>query len=315
MQEHDDGPRGIEVLKTSRTISVADVSGGSLPMREMHITTKSIYRSLGEAPLAVITTQNDTLPDESMYLVGPALSGLEVFAMFHFAAPSKVFGYDLGDLLSDWPNLYEQPRHLERLTRHRTIPGWEIFERDRELILRVIRQSAQGEHIAAIIPVVRIDNYRTEPRWNYSPIPDAVEQVVQPLPLASRPDVATFVPSLGPVLLASYSPEITESWSKREGYGKNAGHGGTQDMGSTQAYVQAIRHGHTLFTGSLFHAFRDYAQTGMTTSYEKAREGTDTRSMTISGIEGIIAQFPLLPSGEDASDGDNEELTDPNPKQ
>jgi hypothetical protein len=276
---------------TRRTASFSQLLGGMLPNRSINEKTLPTYKKVGHQNMSLVQTTGQS-GDRNLFVIAPPMTGLEVFDLLHFTAPSKTFGYDLDDLLRDWSNLYDQSYNAERLERHRTIPGWEIFERDRNRVLETIRSSSSGDDSTKIAPVIQVGRCNFSPRWQYEqPAPDLWKEISGQID--ENPGVS-YVFSLGPALLGSYSPEITDSWKKRDQYGRRAHYEGTQDMGSTQSMVMSIRYGRSLFRGNLFKAMRSFVNKGELPT-QNPEEQKDSKHQPDLMQEEVIYSVAKLP--------------------
>ncbi len=172
-------------------------------------------------------------------IVAPPLLGHDISALLYAAAPSKVFGtdFDYNDTISDWQALYE-PGNEKRLNAHRKIPGFDEFEASKDKILRCLldRRNPNG---TPLFPVV---SWRVNSDKSVVFDAEYAARVIRDLELAGI-ESDQFATTLGVLVTAAFSPEITSRWPKKLGYGSE---GGTQDMGPTQALPLVLAEQHAL---------------------------------------------------------------------
>ncbi len=240
------------------------------------VIPQKVYESLGQAQLTPVYRE---LPDGGAQytFIGPALRGLEVQCLSHFAAPSKryakEYGLDVYDTIEDWDVLFDPrvPEQVARLEHHRRIPGWkEHFEPHRELILNHLRAVLDGQlpEYDALIPVVQIHKSREgKLGWGLRDLSRRNEDDLHAIdqPPYDRPK---YLPVLGPLFVAAFSPEHMRRFGPRQQTNtiREGGYVGgyTQDMGTTQAFALTIAVADTLLETPLAQALLDH--TGATRS-------------------------------------------------
>lgn len=182
----------------------------------------------------------------------PAFGGKDLNGVFHLGAPSKKYGYDLGDITNDWESLYDPEADEDmsaRRARHEQIPNWENFNRDRERIYNLI-VSGNGSDV---MPVIRLKMDRDGIfTWNYNDLEgdlfDAVSRSIKQL----RRHRDNLFPSLGSIYASALSPDINQKlWNKTDTY--PVPHG-SNNMGATQAWPYVLWRGQMLLYGKFMKA-------------------------------------------------------------
>lgn len=200
-----------------------------------------------------------------MKVIAPTtpLDGADINHFLFFAAPGKstIFGLDTGDVINDWPNLYRHEFHRDRLAEHRKIPGWDGYEKVKDTVYDAIEEFDRGllgQFRKLINPVLAVefalDEFGTEKIE--TEISDEERQLVQEaLSQFYLPD-EFFLPQLGPLMLAAYSPEATSVWGARRSYHEDCK--GQQTMGPTQVLPLSIGLAQSLLDGEMAQNFLAY---------------------------------------------------------
>lgn len=271
----------------SRTATVLDLTGGVLPKRgSLSSMSKPSYADIAQRPVTVISEPLG----EVFFVFAPPLTGLEAFHILNAAKPSNMFAYDIGDLFSDWKNLFAS-HNKERLGRHREIPGWQVYENERELVYGTIKASDNGENSRKLIPVMSFKKTSEGITWDYtSPPEDAIREYRKAAGLIEEETALAM--SLGPAFLAAYSPDVTTKWPKEEKYPAHPAYR-AQDMGSTQVLIQALWHADTLLGGAVFHTVRTFEETGVLPEIKQENERTQIKEDSYSDEVRILATEAL----------------------
>jgi len=214
----------IDKVRLVGQFSAAQLLGGRVSPRT-GIAEPYLYKFLGSRDLKILEVN---IKDSSeIWVVGFPVTGMELNALLHFAAPSRFFasayGMDTDDLLKDWVELYK-PERVELLKKHIEkyvgAENWAHFEKIKDLVWGIIKRDYEREELGqknlsdTVTPVARLlRNKDGKLSWNFEDIPYQLHEV----------------PVLGPDLIAAFSPEITERWPKRLGHATV-----DQDMGTTQ---------------------------------------------------------------------------------
>lgn len=243
----------LEVARFLPAVSVAALYG-RLPMQsEFRNNSEGLYREIAAREI-----RPTVMTDGSMVFVGPPIRGMELQALFHFAAPSKSYGdfeFDYADTQQDWRSIYGPGESAKRrLAGHRRIPGWDIFEKHRERLLDFIREDhdkAPHQAIDHVRPVIHL----TDNEFGLDDLDDATADM-----LGLNPGEG--VPFLGPLLVAAYSPAITSTWPERLNYGLKSTGEKTNNMGPTQVLPLTITWRSELMGSGLVGNMVDYCTTG-----------------------------------------------------
>lgn len=238
-------------------VSILDIYRGKVPVQQRFAAeeVESFYHALGSWDLLFhVRDFGDT---QKITIVCPPLYGRELQQVFHFAAPSKVFGVDYYDTQTDWDALYSQDFNRNRLAAHRQIPQWAIFEQYRESLRRFIGEDKEdAPQRERVTPVIRVNKKRDSYRWVLDPITDNQREIISQ---QTEHRLGELIPALGPVFVKAFSPDI--EWASRLNYKMESG-GATQDMGSTQAFALSLAKADGLFSGGLLPHLLAYAETG-----------------------------------------------------
>lgn len=200
-----------------------------------------MYTNFGSALLTPYVRQTLTYTD---YIVcGPPIDGWEINALLYFVAPHKNqgYGFDTEDIVLDWDRLFRDPANLDRLKRHQKIEGWRQYSRNREVLQEPLKKALfllnRGDD-----PQDRSDRYVPVMRWRYNNWVFDLKKNAVANYLAQNFQGGIFEPRkfnslLGLMFLATFTPEITESWPEYMNY---AGKGsatlgeGFREIGPTQ---------------------------------------------------------------------------------
>lgn len=277
------------IVDELKPVTIAELLGGKvLPRPDIdRISNNSRYADLyertGKVPLEIFRTRNSS--STGYIIVGPELSGLEFNGILHFAAPSKTFGYDTNDIINDWGSLYNDQNNTKRLNAHRAMsPRWEYFERKRELILSAIkndynRQPSQPRNPQdVLIPVARlIRDAQGNFSWNFEDLEPGIAEEISKILGSHYAGISNerMLPTLGPVFIGAYSPDITDDetkWPSYRGYSKD---GGTQNMGATQILPLSLILAETLNDGILMRRLVHYLEMGEVQAAETPHNDID----------------------------------------
>lgn len=224
--------------------SVKDLLGGTL-LDRADIKRRDLYEKLGDSKLTIF--QTDCKDGKTQYRIeGFPVTGMELNALLHFAAPSHLYGIDTNDLMMDWIDLYspENAQLLELHAKYYVGPeNWSRFEQVRLHVWSLISRDYQHGKISGskqtdtITPVVIIEKRRDGSlHWVFDePCEDTVNGSI-----------------LGPTLIAAFSPDISTRWPKRIG----------QDMGTTQALPLTLMKQNDLLASELVTAILQQSQSG-----------------------------------------------------
>jgi hypothetical protein len=219
--------------------TIKELLGGQLLPRN-DIDRDDIYRNLGDVSLIIsgVKSQNE----QEITIQGLPVTGIELNALLHYAAPSRQYGIDTGDLLGDWVNIYD-PTNAELLKKHieRYIgpENWSLFESVKDSVWRLIKRDSATD---TLMPVVRLRKIEGG-NWEWS---------------LNREEMEV----LGPALIAAFSPDITTIWPKKIG----------QDMGTTQALPLTLMKRADLLGSKLIKQIIGLAETGQIPQIEQTAE-------------------------------------------
>lgn len=196
--------------------------------------------------------------DDTIAVIGPPVTGMQLQHLFLRAAPSKLFGndeFDYADTQRDWTNLYQNVEESKRLLlAHQSIPGWDLFEEHREWILKFIKNDHDG-HADPQMDYIRPVIHLTSEGFGLNDFDPETAQTLGLMP-------GEGVPYLGPLLVASLSPEVTNSWPMEANFSLQR-NGKTNDMGATQVLPLTVALQETLLkTSYLIKNIRRYCVTG-----------------------------------------------------
>jgi hypothetical protein len=219
-------PENKNAVKVGK-FSMADLLGGSvLPQPHATIET-SLYEQLGRREMEIFKLE--FRDKQSIVVRGFAINGYELNGLLHFAAPSKAYGFDKADIEMDWTNLYsddvEQQSRLERHKNSYTDPkSWQMYEGVKDLVLPLISKQRQSWSVFPMVSL--LIQSKDKISWN----------------IGSQLNVNGYIPSLGPLLIAAFAPDVTAGWEHRyKG----------QNMGATQVLPLVIQKRDSLIASKL----------------------------------------------------------------
>lgn len=213
------------------------------------------YFDLAELPLSLIKREFGGGKEEHLVKI-PEINGKDLNHLLYFAAPekSKYFGLDTDDIVADWTELFDQmdSEQVSRLVRHQTIPGFAEFIKFRKKLLKmitdyqVLKLSSKNKkptrlfYRETIKPVIRVENVND----TLSIKIDSPEEAV------------------GALFLAAFSPEITNTWPRRERYVNIPDSRATNPIGPTQVIVKVLAEKDALLVSELGSKITHYIKTG-----------------------------------------------------
>lgn len=258
---------GLAISKCAPT-SIEKLFQGEIPPRPDIVEGINIYQWLSREPITPYVTQTDDNVRQ-FWVLGPQVNGLGLNASLYFVAPDKSDGFDTFDLTKgDWTDLYANRKHplmeaerQKRLERHRRIPGWSFYEKNKDRYHQsLIRDKGKthpksyrssSENIV-MLPAWQTDvSDATNPKryWllEQSELKDAVIRKIrwdsnnEP----SNPDL--YDQALGVLFMAIWS---APSWSTRLNY--NGDTLGGQFMKPTQTLPLTLWKSAELFSADIF---------------------------------------------------------------
>lgn len=251
--ERNEGGFRHEAQRTLPSTTITQLYAGDVPLQPgFWCRSEQTYLDIATRDM-----QTTVMDSGSILVVGPPIKGMELQALLHFAAPSKMHGaeeLDYYDTQQDWKTLFNGSIASGiRLKGHKRIPKWDLFENHKDSILEFIQKDhdSLSDHPADVIhPVMHL----TPDGWNLDTLDDATAD-------ALGKDPATLIPYLGPLFVAAYSPGVTGTWQKDLGYSmENVRH--SNDMGPTQVLPVTIAFMNDLLVSPLLISTKEYASTG-----------------------------------------------------
>ncbi len=228
-------PNSQELGPTAK-VTLKQLLGGYLLPRT-DIQRPDIYQKLGEETISISRIETDE--GLEILVQGLPVTGIDLNALLHYAAPSRVFGIDRGDLLMDWVDIYK-PENTELLKRHVEkyigVENWALFERVKDSVWSLIKVNSPTD---ALNPMIRLKKGADgKYDWNFNG--DSMQV-------------------LGPALAAAFSPDITTKWPERIG----------QDMGTTQALPLTLMKREDLLGSVLIAQIIGFVETGQIPAIER----------------------------------------------
>lgn len=257
-----------EAIYSRPPITIERLFGGSVPRQRNYDwrsrDVEATYYTLSRIPLTTTLFVHDQ--EAEVQAIGPRIDGKTLTYLLHFAAPSKAFGVDVGDIIKDWDKLYTDPANAKRLAAHRKMAGWSEYEAERLRLLRTIETGYGGDpnNLDYVVPVIRLKLTDEGVSWNLDPLDEAEPTGLKRLPDGSIVRLSEALPILGPLLAAAYSPSATFNWGFSRSYKGKAKDNGSQNMGSTQVLPLTIGLAPTLLETSLIRNLVYYVRTGRT---------------------------------------------------
>lgn len=140
----EDGTTSTSLIRR-KSASFVDIAGREIIVPHTKHYENS-YLEITKAPLQCFLVQQKTQPNITEFVVvGPPLQAQGVNELMYFAAPATPFYLSTFDLISDWEELYDgSDESNRRLKRHARMPGWKVFEQNRERILDHSRRNYDG---------------------------------------------------------------------------------------------------------------------------------------------------------------------------
>lgn len=222
------------------------------------------YSVLAELPLLALTIDVPQLNERLYVGITRPVSGVDITHLAHFGAPNKIFGADTGDYISDEHTLFN-PHGLhgeERLHNHRLIPNWDVFERIRERLTHTIKTDWENPEANnfKLTPIIQVRNKHGALSVGlemHKYVKRYLEEVIFD---AESVDLQGYMPELGPLLLAAYSPDITQKWPEDDTY--HASCATKQRIAATQMVPYSLAHANDLLLGRFAANFVNYCETG-----------------------------------------------------
>ena len=237
-----------------RPTSIGKLCNGEVPIQDGIQSDVRVRRTqIGWRPMKPYR-----LTSGELVVIGPQITGKELTILHHLAAPDKIYGPDEKDTISDWENLYNgKEANVERLERHRAIPGWkEYFEPKRALLLDFIKNgyadSPEGDLF--VRPVIRLHSIEHgKPQWNLADLDEEIVREISNRDGVIKDPAKMILPMLGPLFVAAYSPDITSDWPKYMGYDLQDGESQhfSQIAAATQTLPLTIAHADDLLDGEI----------------------------------------------------------------
>jgi len=269
-------PQTVEgIWMPRRQVTIAELYNGRVPEQSSYAGLRTNYHIMAAEPLVPFVRKFGDRID--VIASGPAIRGKRLQELFSLAAPSKLHGVDHKDTQEDWRKLFEDPNYAGELQRHQGIHNWKLyFEPYRQFLVDFIQADYfPGKPDDVIVPVLRIRQEGEKLQWDLRNL-DEDEQTMLRLHTGSRFSDATFLPVLGPLFVAAFSPAVTYAWGAYLNYHqKPVGTG--QDMGATQAFALSLALADGLLDRRFIKAFMEYCSTGIIpTNHEFVRLNTLT---------------------------------------
>ncbi len=228
---------------TRNPISLQALSDGKVPFQWYGVRDLESYYRLAKFKFKPTFSPNKH--GGEIQAIGQALSIKDLIRLLHYAAPSKFFGFDESDRINDGLKLYNDPDNARLLRRHQKLPGWKDYELHHKLLVELYTREYEGKGLTTdiLVPVIRLRDSGEGYRWVFDP-PEAKavrNKVMYPNTYKAIPQ-SSFLPILGPLLVAAYSPDVTKEWGELRTFkgvanGTEASHA---DMGSSQLFPLAI---------------------------------------------------------------------------
>lgn len=238
--------------------SIKDLFGGIFPKRNLEKEPRGqeAYEEIARRPIYPYLATYPQSSSRGYLVLGPEVTGMDVNGLMYMTAEDYVYGYDTRDIINDWHSLYENPRNAQRLDNHRKIPGWDIFERNRIDILKLIEKDFNstgsgntGNQVTRICVAAWFFDEKIEPtrQWRFN-----MSSLGREIQTFSRTpcDLSRCNPALGVQFIAAFSPDIThlESWPKDLGHTPDSY---PRRIGTTQEFPATLAFSQQLFNGKL----------------------------------------------------------------
>jgi hypothetical protein len=199
---------------------MSDVCNVEDTKRKMKVEVEErLYHDLARREWEGFLLTADERPTGRFYAVGPKVDAQDLKVLFYAPAPRKLpeQGLDDDDVIFDRNRLFYQSIYKDRLTAHRKMPGWEIYQRDGTPLTDSIER--EDDRSRYFLPVL----IWTTDGWVPTPEPSEISglgEVTRRLKSNERR-----INHLAALLyLASYSADEFVTWQPYRNY---AGHEGT----------------------------------------------------------------------------------------
>lgn len=213
-------------------------SKGNLPLTD-----------IGSSPILILRESRNNVSKDSAYtiVVGKQIGGMVLNQIYWEMAPGESFGLDYHDVVSDHTALLVHPelnsREIE--SHEKTKSAWRLYKHYGPAALKAITNGSK----TSLVPMLRWGVMDGQRKFVYSPklqtpegnnaINDFLKRACMELP---DPNVS-LDPTLGLFVLAVATPEIKNTWPKRDHLHEG---GNTREIGSTQAPLYTLMKSVTL---------------------------------------------------------------------
>lgn len=230
-------------------ISIRELFQGSAPSRDTDFYNGALtgrdetiryYEALAEEELRIFSRSN--ADDSTDYFVMcPRVNGNALNKQMYIASPNKVFGWDTEDIMEDWVHLFNGSEESKRrLERHRSLKGWHVFEEKRQALLDSIstshehrRKSFKPDDPSTVFMPILHWNVNNEGKRTLSVDGVLPDEIMEECRLAGYGEEQV-LSLLGPLFVATFSPDSTTQWPRYRGYSDNPNPHKSNAMGPTQ---------------------------------------------------------------------------------